>query len=121
MAHAKTAKVRGLRESLKATIVKNLSNTKNKIIALPDSEDPAPLFGIRAALLEELVRLSEKTITDLNDSPDLDNLIAELDAATTEAKREAERLANVARTISEFSAMLGRIEAIAGKIIDIAA
>lgn len=120
MAHDLTPKVRGIRESVKATIIKEMVNTQNKIINLPAGQDPKPLFDIKLGLLDQLMRVSEKAITDLNDSPALAGLIAALDGAAAEAKREAERLSSAARKVSEFAGMLGRIEGIVGKILDIA-
>ncbi len=120
MAHPETAKVRGIRESTKATIVRNLVNTKNKIISLPPGQSADPLFDVREGLLNELVRVSEQSITDLNDRPDIRDIIANLEQSARDARKEAQALADTTKRIQDFTAMLGRIEGIVGRIIDIA-
>ncbi len=120
MPHPQTAKVRGIRESTKATIVKNLVNTKNKIISLPAGQSAQPLFDVREGLLDELVRASEKSITDLNDRPDIRDFIDNLERSARDARKEANALADTSKRIQDFTAMLGRIEGIVGRIVDIA-
>lgn len=119
MAHPKTSKVRGIRESTKATIVKDLVNTKNKIISLPAGQSADALFDVRQGLLEQLVRVSEKSITDLNDRPDIRDFIDKLEQSAREAKKEAQTLADTSKRIQDFTTMLGRIEGIVGRIVDI--
>ena len=120
MANALTPKVRGIKTSVKATIIQDMVNTRNKITSLPLEEDAGPLFDIRDKLRDELIRLSEKAITDLNNDPRLDDIVSGLDAAAKEAKKTANSLKNLSKKISDFAAMVGKIEKIVGKIISLA-
>ena len=67
------------------------------------------------------MRLSEKAITDLNNDPKLDKIVAALDASAKEAKKTANSLKNLSKKINDFTAMVGKIEGIVTKIIGIAA
>ena len=120
MANALTPKVRGIKTSVKATIIQDMVNTKNKINSLPLSVDPKPFNAVLNKLSTKLILLSEKAITDLNDDPRLDDIVSGLDAAAKEAKKTANSLKNLSKKISDFAAMVGKIETIVGKIISLA-
>lgn len=120
MANALTPKVRGIKQSVRITIIQDMVNTKNKINSLALSENPKPFRDVLDDLRDQLLRLSEKAITDLNDDPRLDDIVSGLDAAAKEAKKTANSLKNLSKKINDFTAMVGKIEGIVSKIISLA-
>lgn len=101
-------------------IVEGMKNAQRKIDLIPIGQDASEFENVRADLRNELVKIRNKTITDLNDSPDLDQIVRKLDDASTKAKKEAASLAEAAKKIADFTKFLESITNIVGGIIDIA-
>lgn len=121
--HAK--KAAGIQARTRNVIVQDIANVNNKIRSLdPEVQNEKKqidrLREIHFHLIDELERLINAQFSNLENHPNIANIIAKLDAAAKNAKTEAERLKEAAESLAKFNTMLGNITKLVGGLVALA-
>jgi hypothetical protein len=101
-------------------LVAAVGATSQFLVDEPTSDDPNSGYRLAKAemkrLLDALERLAILGLKQIDDEIAASNLVKDLDAFSKEAKEEADRLKNAAKTIQEIADVVGKITGVVTKI-----